>query len=335
MAGQVLKIGKDLLGLDFEYRGNCELIGKGIINIQPPLRAMDWFRRRLHDNDGSVYYMYETLQNEPEQITLASHAKLTEQKPYYMYESISGWHHEHSTQEDYDERRKRIKRSGANLKLAKYRGIESGAFGSQTMHVDVANRSFGKEYYGYAANFPIDKTLYKTDLFDAPAHLEHDGIETKYNKHEKIDRRVTLDPKIVNKEQLPDEYYASTNLLARNSEAYGILKNYNECVYKKTGVIRAFPGVFDTLEHDIVLNGDFELNPGKVIELRYPRAADPSRGGDELLDTFMSGNYLVVSTVHHFIEDKYTMDVRVRRDSFTPPGAEVQEAKRKKNDRKG
>ena len=77
----------------------------------------------------------------------------------------------------------------------------------------------------------------------------------------------------------------------------------------------------DAIQHLIVLNGDFNLNCGKTIELKIPPAWDPTpekrgtRGqDDETLNDYISGSYLVSAIVHNFAEEYYS-EVKVKRDS--------------------
>ena len=70
--------------------------------------------------------------------------------------------------------------------------------------------------------------------------------------------------------------------------------------------------------------GDFNLTPGRKIELKFPKSVDPEEkkaltGDDDndLFDNSLSGKYLITSVIHTIEGGEYYSDVRVKRDSFS------------------
>jgi len=312
ISDEIVKIAKDAFKITVNYEGEANSEGQGIINIQTPMRAMDWFRRRLHDDDGSPYYLYDTLQSEKDTLELKSHAKLVEGKPHNSQPFIDTrtFSHPAGSAADFNQRRHKIISISSELKLSKFLPIAAGTWGSETNYVDIALRQFGKKHYSYKDDFPFkDKTLLKTDLFEEPVYNESvrgggggGGGSPTINKNE---------------EKPSDEFYSSVTTLARNSEAFEDegLQNYMEWSWEKSSIVKAFPGVFNTLHHEVQLFGDLELNAGKIIELAFPKAGDPMNVGGNV-DEYMSGNYLVTSAIHRFKGQQYFTEVKVKRDSF-------------------
>ena len=75
--------------------------------------------------------------------------------------------------------------------------------------------------------------------------------------------------------------------------------------------------------HDLVLNGDLYLNPGRKIELVFPKAVDPEvikdflgKSDGELLDESLSGKYFITGAEHSFKLGEYFTTIKVKRDSF-------------------
>ena len=82
--------------------------------------------------------------------------------------------------------------------------------------------------------------------------------------------------------------------------------------------------MLDTYEHDLKLNGDFGLNPGRKVKLQIPKAIDPTiykeysgKSAIYLYDEVISGTYLVTSVIHSFEDNEYYSNVRVKRDSLS------------------
>jgi len=310
ISDQIVKIAKDAFELTVNYEGDCEAVGRGIINMQTPMKAMDWFRRRMHDpEEGAPYYLFQSIENGEDNCTLTSHTKLVKGSPHNSttYTDSRTYTAEAGTPADFNQRKHKIIGISSSLKLSKFTPISQGTWGSQTQHVDLATRTFGKEYYTYKDDFKIEKTLLGSDLFKEPKHNEHTGGGGGGSGSPTIKK---------NEEKPEEEFYACLNCLSRNSEAYEKdTQNYIEWTYEKLGLMRAYPGVFNTLHHTITLFGDLELNAGKIIDLQFPRAGDPMLTGG-VVDEFLSGNYLVTSAIHRFKNQEYYTEVKVKRDSL-------------------
>ena len=83
------------------------------------------------------------------------------------------------------------------------------------------------------------------------------------------------------------------------------------------------------ISHDIKLFGDMDLNPGTVIGLKFPKAADPAimkkllanmankpTCARDFYDKHLSGRHLITSVTHLFEGGEYFSEVRVKKDSF-------------------
>ena len=307
---QIKKIALDSFGVSLVQFGSSETRGQGIIPIFTPLKAIDWFRRRVSDEKSCPFYLYETLQNPPSTLNFASHSELSKQDAYFHYYDTRSFQFEAATQDDYDERRARMLDCTSLLKLSKFNPIAAGAFASETNYIDIAKRKFGKRFYDYSENFPISATILKTNIFETPKHADH---EPEAGQHASSGKPVP----VKNMELPTEEFYSHQNYLARNSEAYGDEENYIEMSWEKMNVLEAFPGIFNTLMHEVELHGDLELNAGKIVHLHFPKAVDPISGGfGNLEDEYLTGKYMVTSAIHTFKDQEYYTHIRVKRDSF-------------------
>ena len=78
----------------------------------------------------------------------------------------------------------------------------------------------------------------------------------------------------------------------------------------------------NTYVHDVKLFGDFYLNAGRKIELKFPKAVDPEErqaltNDNDKFDNHLSGKYIITSAIHTIEGGEYYTDVRVKRDSFS------------------
>ena len=74
------------------------------------------------------------------------------------------------------------------------------------------------------------------------------------------------------------------------------------------------------------------MNPGTVINLKFPKAVDPAimkgllrnmankpTSARDLFDDHLSGRHLITSVNHLFEDGEYFSEVRVKKDSFNIP----------------
>ena len=85
----------------------------------------------------------------------------------------------------------------------------------------------------------------------------------------------------------------------------------------------AYLANFDICTHKFKLFGDPLLNPGRILELLFPKATDPGKLKEhfdgsitEVFDKRLSGNYLIFKTLHYFYNSEYTTECVVKTDSL-------------------
>ena len=123
---------------------------------------------------------------------------------------------------------------------------------------------------------------------------------------------------------------AHVEYVATNSGAYknsidnedSTAATINDLTRESIHYLNAFRALANTYSHDIVLYGDFGLNPAKKIELKFPKAIAPEDrkdilDDDDIYDQKLSGKYFVASVQHKFEGGEYYSHVRVKRDSMS------------------
>lgn len=266
---------------------------KGTINTQTPLDAAEWLRKKTFDDKQAPYYLYQTLNGD---INLSSHTELVEQETYLNYYSNRDFNYQPNTEEDYLERKHRILEITSDLKLGKIFQAIDGAYASENFYLDIGNKTFTSTEFSYGIE---GTSLGKKQPFSSDFLIEDEPINNNFQSHHE---------------------YVSTNAFAFGDTD----KNYNEMKKESGGITKSFVENLETITHDIKLFGDFDLNAGKVIDIKLPRAVEPAIQKDVVqktsngyVDEHLSGKYLITSSIHIFENGEYFTQVKIKRDSFT------------------
>lgn len=101
-------------------------------------------------------------------------------------------------------------------------------------------------------------------------------------------------------------------------------KIYNDLTHEAIHAMNAYRALSNNTTHDIVVHGDFQLNPGKKLAILFPKALDPELlkeylGTDDLdvYDKALSGKYFIAATEHRFEAGEYYCNCRIKRDSMS------------------
>ena len=132
----------------FKLTGEPSSISKGLINIQSPLKAAEWFRAKTFDKDFAPFFLFQTMLGN---IQLSSFTSLVQQKAYGKpYIHTTGFSQNAQTIEDYDERATRIIETASDLKLGKIFQGSAGAFASNNNYLDYTSKTYTKYNYQYS-----------------------------------------------------------------------------------------------------------------------------------------------------------------------------------------
>ena len=302
-------IKKDLKYKKFEIEGTPISRMKGVINWQTPLDAAEWLRKQTYDKNMSPFLLFQKIDGT---VNLSSLVELLKGDTYHTYYDTREFQFGAYTEDDYNERASRILDIASNVKFGKiYQGI-NGAWASENNYLDYAYKTYTKYDYNYEDDFKYKNTLNKKKAFSDDTGWFEKSMNEMPHSHL--------------------EHVSINNLAFRDKHDFDGEKdiNYNKLKENTHGITRAIDELLETSSHDIKLYGDYELNPGTVIELKFPRAIDPidmkkylakmkhKPGSDrELWDEHLSGRHLITSVNHTFSGGEYFSEVRVKRDSFS------------------
>ena len=214
---------------------------------------------------------------------------LIEEDSYKTYEFKPYFEYEMGSKEGYDEQARRITSLESALGMSKLEGMSNGSYASTLHSLDIATKGYKKHFYNYASSDP--KKLNKNKPF---------------SDHTKI-----LDKKLVDLKE--GKHY----FLSRNTESYPDHVNYHEPNHVTMLKGQGHLSTMNFMTHSFSLPGDFNLTVGKKIKLEFIKAVDLKEFNDPTvpLDKYLGDEYLVTGLVHTLGPEKYTMSLKVQKDS--------------------
>jgi hypothetical protein len=295
-------ITQDLGFSDFEVKGIVDSRMKGVMRWQTPLEAAEWLRQKTYDEAFSPFFLYHSLDNV---IRLSSLHELMTAESYHTYFDEREFNFEPYSEQDYNQRASRILDVASDLKLGKVYQGANGGWASENNYLDYSYKTYTKYDYNYENDFKQDLTLNKKTTLSTQFDVNGEKLNLMPKSHLE---------------------HVSVNNLSFGEDN----KNYNKLKEKTQGKTKAIEEALETISHDIKLFGDLELNPGTVINLKFPKAVDPAimkkllakmkhspSGSLDLYDQHLSGRHLITSVNHTFEDGEYFSEVRVKKDSFS------------------
>lgn len=272
---------------------------KGIITTQTPIQACQWLLNQTTDDNYTPFFLYQTLDGDYNLTSLKQLLDDGDNPVYQTYFYTTGFKTNPLSEEDYIERSTRILEINSNLGAGKINQAKGGAFASQNRYLDISQKTFTNTQYNYTTDFIKSNSLEQTNAISSEFTVAADTLDQYKDAHLE---------------------YINTNKDAWD----GTLLNYNNNSIKTKHFLNAYSSLLNTYEHDLKLNGDFGLNPGRKIKIQLPKAIDPTiykeytgKSNIYLYDEVLSGTYLVTSVIHTFEDNEYYSSVRIKRDSLS------------------
>lgn len=283
----------------------CTSSFDGVLVIQSPLKAIEWLRQKAYDADESPFFIFPRL-GEPN-IIITSLANLFRKKVYKEYNyRPHGNGTVPNSEEAYMEAVKKIIDIKSNIKLDKLKQANEGAFASKTVVTDYAKKSFFETIF----NRDKDTKLKANKL------LENSPWGKTLNF---ITNGITSPPEQLTNISDVSRTYVSTNT---NSNSSGN-PNSSTLLSESLGRLKSYLSNMETLNHQMEVYGDFNLNPGRKIIINIPKSCNleeykkkinPALEDDDDVDAALSGTYMVAVAVHTFSDGVYTTSAKIMKD---------------------
>jgi len=295
--------------LNLEYcvqNGECLSIFNGTINISNPLKAATEILKASFDSDNTPYFLYQDLSG---QVNLNSLSYLTDLGPdnenvYKVFTNKSQIESTPGTEEEFFERSTQMGKLTSKIGLAPTYQAKKGVFASENRYIDLATKTYRKHTFDQSLQIKSQHTTSKKiGAFDTQAIA---------------DKRKSEEASPLNR--IPA---ASIQYHYVNRDAFDGPKNVNEVLEEQEHISRSYISAYDACSHKFTVMGDTFLNPGRICTLLFPKATAPEtyqeysgKSITDIYDTVLSGNYMIFSTVHNFIEGIYETDLVMKTDSL-------------------
>ena len=293
--GNINALVRDICTNDLKFIGISNFSDKNvpaISGIYPnlkPLDAITWLLRNS-DDDETPFFFYETLQGG---LQFNSYNQLLEQETYKVYNNTPFFLTEFETPEHFKEASAKIIDMTSDFNMSKFRQINDGAFASKVHTIDIANKKY--------------------DVIDFDQEIKD---KVRLNKFKGFSKNIKFDDTTLNQSFSSKEFYISTN-----SKAYGENINYHEKIKDSISSKTSYFNNIKFMGLDILLYGDFNLSPGKIIELKLSKSTDENilkqDQREAMVDKLLSGKYLISSIAHVFDGNEYKCDIGIQKDSLT------------------
>lgn len=269
-----------------------------VIPYMHPLDAVNWLVRRALDESGSPFFFYETF-GAQEGLKLESLSRMFSRPSHRTFKDAKFFDQKFQSAEDYQQRLERIISIASDLNLSKFAAASAGAYASNTQYLDLHNKTLSIEEFNYLGKFG--------------------SMMTTRDGGNKLSPTVSESFVLADGRKLTEYYGAHTNHIPVDPS---VQNSYNSIAQDSSiNLAQSYVENLDSIVHDLEVEGDFDLHPGKTVELEIPRAIDPNQKTQNSdvstgrLDTLLSGKYLVTSVVHKFSE-QYYCSIRVKKDYF-------------------
>lgn len=302
LTGSIVKAISSIVQYDLGYNGiiESESSSKGNIKLiipnMKPFIAIDWLLRHSFGENGSPIFAYDSMDG----FKIHSYEFLTEGKSIGVYKYNFIQNKGTNTQAGYDQLKYKIISMASDMNASRYIHAGRGAFASTTKVLDYSTKKYYDVKFDYEKKF---KSLPRVD---------------SKNGKSVISNKFKLKDETLNHHH--DSLYIYLNENSKSSDTYS---NYHYPAIQSMGTRQSILENLDMFKQTIEVNGDLDLNAGKIITIQAPKAIDPqvykkvsnsdAKKQNAIDDMMISGDYLIASVKHTF-DVEYTCQLLLKRD---------------------
>lgn len=276
------KIIKNDLGVERIENLNTSSKGpvQGVFPYFHPIQAATWLLNNAYE-DSTPFFLYETAHKG---MYLDSLTKMYDKETFNTYELKSYFDNGPGKPGHYDELSKRILKFSSPLNYSQFANIGAGVYASKGNYLDIYNKKYETKEYRYKDNL-------------------------KLNKFQPFSNNETVKDKKLNELTDSRDYYI--NLNEGSFDTPNIHSPLDKTILKGEAQYLAL----NTNTMHIVINGDFGLEVGNIIELEVSKASSAETLDEaNMFDKYLGGKYLVKEIETTFAEF-FKQRVTIVRDS--------------------
>jgi len=289
----------------YAFSGETESKIKWNCPYMTPFTALEQIRARSYDSSGSPFYLFHTIFD---RMNFVSHSAMVSEPVYQTYFDARQFSSDPNTAKDFVERATRILECTSNIHQSKIEQSRAGAYSSENYSLDYTSKDYSQSVYTYKHD---DISTLEENPTISEKFVFSDGVNTPV--------KGAKDFTSAHVEYIPINSGAYKNEIQDPTDT-GLL--YNDLTKKSIAKLNSYRAIANNVTHDITLHGDLQLNPGRVIQLLFPKALDPEQlkeyldtDASDVYDRSLSGKYFIASVEHMFESGQYYVKCRVKRDS--------------------
>jgi hypothetical protein len=300
-----LKLDDNAFDYDASYQQtSCSKRIRGIIPYTTPLQAIEWLRTKSYDNDKSPFFIYSIFNNLNDKpirkIMARSWNWLINDKVNIPIRKFVKKYNDEEYSDDrarYEVERKRLLEFTTNSTKNELSKFLQGEYDTIVKTIDYAASAF--DYNDSSNAVPaLKQTLEATTnidqyikRFNANERLKNNYLKTLNLSRENIELSA---PAIISHKPLP-LYDNIDNTLSDLTDSSQV-RNWH------SRATRFFSAKVDNEQSEIVVYGDINLNPGKILEIIVDKDEEKSS---------RNGYYIIIASVHSFMDGRYINRLRL------------------------
>jgi|13_taG_2_1085334.scaffolds.fasta_scaffold03493_2 hypothetical protein len=352
----IAKIFKRDLNTPIVVKGNMASTYKGNLNLQNPIRACQKLVESAFDFNQTPYFLYQDLSSNVYLSPLSFINDREENKVYRTFNNDKQLRSDPNSKINYFERSSQILKISSNIGLSPSLQAKKGAFASEHRYINLSR----KEWYAPSSQYQVPDPAGPSRASAMAGigagnrvklNLELD-INPEHTTSKKLPRVGTapingdIEEPLSQASQARVQYHFVNNSaqevssvgmsalegLAGMFQGSGfdlLFDTVNEFIKESSmGQLsklqkhrsEAYMANYDACSHKFEVMGDPLLNPGRTIQLLFPKSTSPEalKNRNDIYDKVLSGDYLIFSTMHTFMDGTHTTEVVAKTDSIQP-----------------
>ena len=208
------------------------------------------------------------------------------------------------TFEEFYERSTMMKNLSSQIDIAPSYQAKEGVYASENRYVDLGTKTYRKHIFNAEKHMKSENTVSKKLNVNDTQEVSNNKSAESASPYQNIPQ-------------------ARINTQYVNQFAFEGAVSQSALDEKNKHLSNAYLSAYDICTHTFSIFGDPLLNPGRVVELLFPKATDPkiyneltNKSITEEFDKLLSGNYMIFSTIHTFQDSIYNTEIVAKTDSL-------------------